>query len=309
MINLDKSIKKFLDNCKYMKGLSDKTLKAYTIDLNQYESFCKNQNWQSKIQIECYIQNLYLNYKPKTSKRKIACLKTFFNYLENDEIIQNNPFQKINIKRREAIILPKVIPIGILEKILSLTYQNYNKEGKSDFYYKNSLRDIAVIELLFSTGLRVSELCNIKPNDINLKEKYIKVNGKGSKERYIQLTNNSVISVLKNYQSIFSFEIENKNNFFINNRGNNLSEQSVRFMINKFAKQVKSDIHITPHMFRHTIATLLLEENVDIRYIQEFLGHSSITTTQIYTHISLNAQKRILTEKHPRNKLKLNAEF
>lgn len=309
MINLKKCVKQFLSNCQYMRGLSDKTIKAYSIDLRQFEEFGEKNNWQSKVHIESYIQHLYSSYKPKTSKRKIACLKVFFNYLENNDLLQNNPFHKISIKRREPIILPRVIPITLFTKMLCLAYQNYNKEGQSDFYYKNSLRDIAVMELLFATGLRVSELCNIKPNDINLKERYIKVYGKGAKERYIQLTNNSVISALKKYQSKFSLEIKNRNNYFINNRGNNLSEQSVRFMVNKFAKLIEADIHITPHMFRHTIATLLLEEDVDIRYIQEFLGHSSITTTQIYTHISLNAQKRILTKKHPRNKLKINVEL
>lgn len=102
------------------------------------------------------------------------------------------------------------------------------------------------------------------------------------------------------------YEIERTGYYFINNRGDVLSEQSVRFMIKKYARLADPNIHITPHMFRHTVVTLLLEEDVDIRYIQELLGHSSITTTQIYTHISMNAQKRILTKKHPRNKLKVN---
>ncbi|WP_278683873.1 tyrosine-type recombinase/integrase [Paraclostridium bifermentans] len=136
-----------------------------------------------------------------------------------------------------------------LTKILGLAYRNYNRDGQSDFYYENALRDIAVIELLFATGLIVSELCNIKQNDINLKEKYIKVYGKGAKERYIQLTNSNVISALKKYQSKFLLEIKNTNNYFINNRGNKLSEKSVRIIVNKFAKLCESDIHITPYMF------------------------------------------------------------
>lgn len=162
---------------------------------------------------------------------------------------------------------------------------------------------------MFTTGVRVCELCTLLPDDIDLKSKMFKVNGKGSKETYIQITNKNVQLVLKIYKKLFANEIEQCGYFFVNNRGNRLSEQSVRFMIDKYEKQVGADIHITPHMFRHTIATLLLEEDVDIRYIQELLGHSSITTTQIYTHISMNAQKKILSKKHPRNKMNINIDI
>lgn len=163
------------------------------------------------------------------------------------------------------------------------------------------------MELLFATGVRVHELCNLRINDVDLKNKHIKVYGKGAKERYIQITNRDVVSALRRYQKEYAGKINETGFFFINNRGRKLSEQSVRFMVDKYAKSVNAELHITPHMFRHTVATLLLEEDVDIRYIQEFLGHSSITTTQIYTHVSLNAQKKILSKKHPRNKLKVNS--
>ena len=306
MADLQKNISNFLDDCKYMKGLSNKTLKAYAIDLKQFSDYCIDESWTEKETVEKYIKNLYLKYKPKTAKRKIACLKIFFHYMENNDLIFSSPFHKIIIKRRESIVLPKVIPVPTLTKMLEVAYKRYDEEGHSDCFYRFAIRDIATMELLFATGVRVSELCNLKSDDVDLKEKYIKVYGKGSKERYIQLTNKSVISVLKSYQKEYSHEIEETGYYFINNRGNSLSEQSVRFMINKYARLAGSNIHITPHMFRHTVATLLLEEDVDIRYIQELLGHSSITTTQIYTHISLNAQKRVLTKKHPRNKLKIN---
>ena len=180
-------------------------------------------------------------------------------------------------------------------------------KGHSACYYKCILRDVAVMELLFATGVRVHELCNLRINDVDLKNKHIKVYGKGAKERYIQITNRDVVSALRRYQNEYIGKINETGFFFINNRGRKLSEQSVRFMVDKYAKSVNAELHITPHMFRHTVATLLLEEDVDIRYIQEFLGHSSITTTQIYTHVSLNAQKKILSKKHPRNKLKVNS--
>lgn len=308
MEELQKKVKKFLDDCRYMKGLSDKTLRAYTIDLNQFSDFCLEKSWCDKETIEEYIKELYIKYKSKTAKRKIACLKAFFHYLEIKDLILSSPFHKISIKRREPIVLPKVIPVQILSQMMKTVYEKHIEPNHSESYYKYTVRDIAVIELLFATGIRVYELCNLKMSDVDLKGKFIKVYGKGSRERYIQLTNKDVIFALKQYQKEYSVEIRATGYYFINNRGNKISEQSVRFMVNKYAKFVDPDLHITPHMFRHTVATLLLEEDVDIRYIQEFLGHSSITTTQIYTHVSLNAQKKIFTKKHPRNKLKVKTD-
>lgn len=306
MINLSETINQYIEFCKYMKGLSSKSIKAYTTDLRQFAVWHGSDfDWCSKQVIEEYIMYLYKDFKPRSAKRKVACLKAFFHYLELEEIIPSSPFHKIKFKRREALVLPKSIPIDILSKILNTAYHVADNPQNSVYQKKNTIRDIAVMELLFASGIRIGELCSLRYDDVNLKNKIIKVNGKGSKERYIQITNKSVLSALKNYQKLFSEEIKKSGFYFINNRGSRLSEQSARFMVDKYARMSNVGMHITPHMFRHTVATLLLEEDVDIRYIQELLGHSSITTTQIYTHISMSAQKRILTQKHPRNKIKI----
>ena len=303
-MNLSKQIEKYLDDCRGIKGLNEKTVKAYSIDLNQFMAQCdSNCDWYSKICVENYIKSVYDEFKPRSAKRKIACLKAFFHYLELEEILESNPFHKIKYKRREALTLPRSIPESVVSQILNYVYQLSNVPNKSQHFYRYIIRDIAVLELLFASGVRISELCNLKLNDVDTKSGIIRVNGKGSRERCIQITNLSVIKALENYQKVFSSEINNAEYYFINSRTNRLSEQSVRLMINKYASAINSEIHITPHMFRHTLATLLLEEDVDIRYIQELLGHSSITTTQIYTHVSLSAQKKILSQKHPRNKI------
>lgn len=153
--------------------------------------------------------------------------------------------------------------------------------------------------------MRISELCTLTTEQIDFNDYIIKIYGKGSKERLIQICNRNVQELLKKYNQSFKFEIANNKFFFINRLGNRLSEQSVRNMITNYAIGVEVPLHITPHMFRHSFATLLLEEDVDIRYIQQMLGHSSITTTQIYTHTSINKQKNILSSKHPRNKLEI----
>lgn len=306
MLNLSKIISQYIEFCKYIKGLSDKSIKAYSNDLNQFIKWNgNNSDWCSKQVIENYIKHLYEEYKPKSAKRKIACLKAFFRYLEQEEMIDASPFYKIKFKRREEIILPKSVPISAISKILNTVYDMVKKESISEYKKKNVIRDIAVMELLFASGMRIGELCTLHPYDIDLKNKVIKVYGKGSKERYVQITNKDVVSALKNYEKLFCNEMNSCGYFFCNNRGNRLSEQSARYMIEKYAKMSGVDMHITPHMFRHSVATLLIEEGVDIRYIQVLLGHSSITTTQIYTHISLSAQRKILAQKHPRNKIEI----
>ena len=157
-----------------------------------------------------------------------------------------------------------------------------------------------MIELLFATGMRISELCSLKINDINLQDKNILIYGKGGKERKIQIGNNDVIEALEKYKTAFLEDMQGGSHFFVHQSGTPLSDQSVRRMINKYTAIASIEMHITPHMFRHTFATSLLEADVDIRYIQEMLGHSSINITEIYTHVALSKQRDILTTKHPR---------
>ena len=153
--------------------------------------------------------------------------------------------------------------------------------------------------------MRISELCSLNTDDVNLYDRTILIYGKGSKERKIQIGNDDVINILKKYKSDFIEEIQNCGYFFANQKGRKISEQSVRRMINKYTSLAAIDLHITPHMFRHTFATSLLEADVDIRYIQQMLGHSSITVTEIYTHVAMSKQRDILTTKHPRKNFQI----
>ena len=154
--------------------------------------------------------------------------------------------------------------------------------------------------------MRISELCSLKMSQFDFNDYIIKIYGKGSKERLIQICNVSVQQLIDKY--IVTMELNEDDYFFLNRLGNRISEQSVRYMIKDYAKNANIPQHITPHMFRHSFTTLLLEEDVDLRYIQQMLGHSSITTTQIYTHTSISKQRTILASKHPRNKLLVNTQ-
>ncbi len=305
-MHLDTLIQKYLNYCKLQKSLNPKTIKAYKIDLCQFKEFVENHPQDTeKKSIYKFIEDLHINYKPKSIKRKIATLKAFYEYLTCEDIFTNNPFTKIHLKIKDPIILPKVIPERILTKILNKAYSAL-EECRTTYSKKCTIRDIAILELLFATGLRVSELCHLRNEDVNLSENFVKAFGKGSKERIIQICTPDVLTALKEYKKNFKVEIENTGYFFVNRLSNRLSEQSVRFMINKYVSKTSATIHVTPHMFRHTFATMLLESDVDIRYIQQILGHSSITTTEIYTHVSAAKQKQILKHKHPRQKLNVN---
>lgn len=306
MNTLDNFISEYIEYCKYRKRLDTKTLKAYKIDLKQYsdystdlcDCFCKNT-------VDNYITSLHRNYKPKTVKRKIASLKAFFHYMEYKEILNENPFAKLDIRFREAKLLPKTISFHSIQAFLSTLYAQ-KEQAESEYQQRCCIRDIAVIELLFATGMRISELCSLKPSDIDLDSSNILIYGKGAKERVIQIGNQEVMDALKIYKKTFLKDMDSCGYFFVNRLKHKLSDQSVRFMINNYAKLAGISQHITPHMFRHSFATLLLEQDVDIRYIQRMLGHSSISTTEIYTHVSSSKQKDILVHKHPRNQMDIN---
>jgi len=306
MNTLDNNIAEYLEYCEYRKRLNAKTLKAYRIDLKQYELFCSNlPDYTSRNTVDSYITDQHKQYKPKTVKRKIASLKAFFHYMEYQEQLSENPFAKLDIRFREAKLLPKTIPFHSIQTFLSTLYAQ-KEQAASKYQLRCCIRDIAVIELLFATGMRISELCSLKPSDIDLEGSNILIYGKGAKERIIQLGNQDVINALTLYQETFKKDIEACGYFFVNRLQHKLSDQSVRLMINHYTDLAGITQHITPHMFRHSFATLLLEQDVDIRYIQRMLGHSSISTTEIYTHVSNAKQKDILVHKHPRNLMEVN---
>ena len=300
---LHEQIRLYLHIAQYQKKLDEKTIKAYRIDLRQFADYLtKNQLIISKESVSQYIMYMNRTFKPRSVKRKIASLRAFFNYLEEEELLEHNPFHKLHFSMREPHLLPRTIPLRIIERLLSTAYEAAatNSTQNSKNY---ALRDCAILELLFATGLRVSELCQLNVQDVDLVDGNIKIYGKGAKERIVQIGTPEVLAVLKNYHKCFTLAPQNEAPFFQNRRGTRLSDQSVRIILNKYEKKLDLPFHVTPHMFRHSFATLLLEEDVDIRYIQQLLGHSSITTTQIYTHVALAKQKDILTHKHPRRKI------
>lgn len=295
------NISNYLAFCQSNKRLDTKTIKAYKIDLTQFSDslpITDIKDITSEI-LKSYIANLHQTYKPKTVKRKIASLKAFISYLVEMEFISYNPFSKIHTKFREPVQLPKTIPLPTIEQLLSSAYAYY-RASKTEHSRRSSLQAIAIIELLFATGIRISELCSITPEDIDLTYRRLKINGKGKKERILSIGNTSSLAILSEYDEVFINEIRSTGLFFP------VSDQVVRRMLRKHCKLAGITQHITPHMFRHTFASSLLEAGVDLRYIQDFLGHSSISITEIYTHTTLRKQTEILSTLHPRMNMNIN---
>lgn len=302
-MNLTKEIERYLNYCKYRKELDEKTLKAYRIDLRQFTEYIQSDA-PTKAQLEDYITHLHKEYKQKTVKRKIASVKAFYSYLEEEEIIEQTPFRKIKVKFKETITLPRIIPRDEIEKLLNYVYSQLGDDSHKA--YKYHLRDAAILETLFATGTRVYEISNIRTNCIDLSSGTIRIMGKGGKERYIQISDDSVVELLQKYYEANKDSIEKCGYFFVNNRGKRFTEQSIRIMIKKYVKLAGIERNITPHMFRHSFATYLIEEGVDVSCVQQILGHSSIKTTQIYIHVAAKKQAEILKTKHPRNKMEIN---
>ncbi len=253
--------------------------------------------------IKKYLETISSKFKPKTVKRKIASLKAFFSQMQFEDEIHVNPFNKIRIQIKEGKKVPRTIDPIIIKKFYKFLYERKNSLEVDSYSYGVTVRDIAVVELLFSTGLRVSELSHLKLSAIGFNESIIRINGKGNKERLVPICDTETKNALNCYYKLFCQKIVKAEYFFLNRHNKRFSEQSIRFMIKKYMRFLHVAKNITPHMFRHSLATMLLENEVDIRYIQDLLGHSSISTTQIYLTVNKKRQRQILTKKHPRKNL------
>lgn len=297
-MNIRENGKLYLEYCEFRKKLNIKTVNAYKIDLKQYFDFI-GENALDKQKIEDYITVLHRKYKQKTVKRKIATIKAFYIYMEEEEFITENPFRKIKVKFKETYTLPRIIPRKEIEQLLNYMYSHPAKNSR---YW---LRDVAVVEMLFAVGARVYEISNIQRECVDLNSGTVRIMGKGGKERYLNVASPSVLELLKKYYSVNKTAIRKSGYFFINRNGKRYTEQSIRLMVKKYCRLAGIERNITPHMFRHSFATYLIEEGVDISYVQPILGHSSIKTTQLYIHVAAKMQAEILRSMHPRNKMDL----
>jgi integrase/recombinase XerD len=309
-MTLEEAVAQFLFHCQYEKNLSPKTLKAYSIDLRQFAEHLARElavtdlAGVDKTALRDYIKSLFVHLKEKSVKRKVATLKAFLHFLEREDAVAVNPFRKMDVRIKETRRLPRSIGLADLEKLFRHLYRLKKTTRKRTAGYRLLLRDIAVIELLFATGARVGEVCSLKTQDVDLRQERVRILGKGGRERILQLCDEETLAALKDYLALWEPDGEADHPFFRNRNGSKLSEQTVRTALRRYTRDAGVLLHVTPHMLRHSTATLLLEEGVDIRFIQQLLGHRSIATTQIYTEVGAGAQRRVLAGRHPRGKFR-----
>ena len=288
----------FIEEIEKEKHYSDLTSEGYLSDLTLFIEYLNQNNISDLKKVEyndirMFINYLYdLGYKNTTISRHISALKSFFKYLKINKIIDNNPCTLISNPKKEKR-LPKYLNYEDTEKLLN-AFDNNNYIG---------LRNSLILEILYSTGIRVSEITNIKFKDINMSDKTIKITGKGNKERYAYF-GTTCSNLIKDYCKN-SYKKLNKNNLeylILSKTGKKINERQIRDVVDEAAILAHIDIKISPHVLRHTFATHMLNEGADLRSVQELLGHENLSTTQVYTHLSNDRIKNIYLKTHPRAK-------
>ncbi len=290
-------IYEFLDYITIEKNYSDYTETNYEIDLFKYEEYLKKHNLNYKSVKYKDISNFIISlkeakYKSTSINRIISSLKSFYAFLEKNHYIKNNPFSLVKSVKTE-----KRLP----------NYFKYEEFKTMLEVIENSplgIRNRLILELLLATGMRVSELANLKINDIDINAREIRVFGKGKKERIVYFGNyslNALNDYLNNSRSIL-LNGKNSDYLLLNNNGGNLTDRGIRLIIQNIVKKACIKSKVSPHTFRHTFASLMLNEGCDIKSVQELLGHASLSTTGIYTHLTNEEVRRVYLNSHPHGK-------
>ena len=298
------AIDAFLKYCEFERNFSHHTLKAYRLDLDYFSRFALREYLADKIldisrqHVREYVRCLH-HYKPRTQRRKVASLKSLFGFLEFEGVLELNPTRNLRLDIRMGRLLPRTVSLSTLRMLFGQVHSKRNCQPCRTRFSDVAVRDVALFELMFSSGMRVSEVSDLRVEAVDLERSAILVRGKGNKERRIPICDSEVHSALAAYIGIHSIGRNPSGFFFINRFGRRLSEQSIRMALRRHAKAAGIE-KITPHVLRHTVATMLLEQGVDLRFIQTFLGHSSIVTTTIYAHVTDKSQREVLNQRHPR---------
>ena len=308
MQTLNSAIEWFIGHCTNHRKLSAHTLKAYRHDLKIFDDFMSKSEESNvpllvstidKDSVQRWLADMN-NVKPRTIRRRLATIKSLFSCFERQGQIINNPLGRFRSEIKVGSSLPRIIARSTVRALLRSPRK---QDGAKPSVLIRLMQESAVLEMLFSTGMRVSEVSGTSIGQVDLERQIISVYGKGNREREIPIVCEAFQEVLVNHIAQRQLNGGTSDSpLFVNRRGTRLSDQSIRAILRRHASKIGAK-RITPHMLRHTIATLLLEEGVDLRHIQRLLGHSSITTTTIYVHVSGRSQRRALAQKHPRNKM------
>ena len=303
---MDQTISSFLQHLVVEKGFSRNTSEAYRNDLNQFWDFVQgNRNGHSSSafawsQVDIDLLNKYIEdlrvrkgYRDTTTARKIASVKSFFGFLFESSIITQDPTESLG-SPRVGRSLPKYLSEEDVTRLLDTAY----KEGSNE-----SQRDAVIMELLYATGLRVGELASLNIQDVDTEESYIRCMGKGSKERIVHLYPKALEELKRYFKGARLAMLGARRAepaLFVNHRGERLTRQWVWTILKTYAQRAGINQSITPHTLRHSFATHLLQNGASLRHVQELLGHSSISTTQVYTHLTNGHLQKEYARSHPR---------
>jgi integrase/recombinase XerC len=301
-------IDQFIEYIRTQRGYSDHTARGYLTDLNQFIDFLsdrKGLNKEEKAHIKIddldymvireYLGSLYGKYNRSTIARKLSAVRSFLYYVERNGLGEANPAANISTPKQGKYI-PEHLPVDDMFRLL----QGPNKEKPL------GLRDLAIIEVLYSCGIRVAELAGLNISDVDFNRRLVRIIGKGNKERIVPIGVKALDAVTEYLEAVIPIRGKSKDidkrkePLFINYRGMRLSTRSIGSIIKKYAKECGLMTKITPHSLRHTFATHLLDGGADLRSVQELLGHVSLSTTQRYTHVSLDRLMEVYDKAHPR---------
>ncbi len=295
-------LKEYLSLLKVEKNLSDNTINAYRTDLTKLFQFFENKNISDLDKVTYTDLTKFFEEQraegiiSSSTSRYSSSIKGFFTFLKRNKYIRKNPASNLT-SAKASVNLPSVLSFDEMERILA---QPKTDERKN---IKLGLRDKAILEIMYSSGLRVSEVINLKISDLFFDDQVIRVLGKGSKQRIVPVGSSAIEWVTrysKEVRPLLQKRMKSENIIFLNSRGSKLSRMGIWKIVQKYTEQAQIEKEVHPHTFRHSFATHLLEGGADLRAVQEMLGHSDISTTQIYTHIDREYVKQIHKDFHPR---------
>lgn len=292
-------LEEYLIYLQIERGLSSNSISSYRRDLKQYLIFLEKEKLTDFNEIDRYTILSFLQKQKETGKsgnsvtRMVSSLRKFHQYLKQEKITENDPMLLIDTPKKSQS-LPKVMAMSEVDQLINSV----------DTSKPLGVRDRTILEVMYATGLRITELVSLELDELHLPMSLIQTKGKGDKERIIPISENA-IKWLEDYLNFARPRLTNKSseeisNVFVNNRGGKLSRQGVWKKIKKISQEAGIKQNITPHTLRHSFATHLLENGADLRIVQELLGHSDISTTQIYTHITKHRLKNVYSQYHPR---------
>ena len=297
-MRIDHACDEFLRDCANVRKLSEHTIRAYRLDLTRFTRFvgppANITSFDRNVLLQ-YVEYLFTEHhlKETSAKRHVASLRSLFRWLEDNGHVAEDPFRGARVRIRLPRRLPRVLSRAELATILE-------HRPSGDFA---SLTARIAAELLFATGIRVAELASLRDDDIDLTAGVITIIGKGSRQRRVYIPDSDIRDLVIAYRHARNALAHAPAFFLVNSRGDPASPQFIRRLVRQLGENAALTRRVTPHMFRHSVATYLLEEGVDIRYVQRLLGHRSIVTTEIYTHVADAALKSRVIERHPRKSI------